>query len=150
MILASILMLAQQVMPVGDTFTCTPVRVWDGDGPIWCAEGPRLRLAGIAAREIDGTCRAGHPCPSASALAAKEALVGLLGGSRGTAREGHALVAGPRLTCRSNGGAGGDRTGARCALPDGRDLSCTMLATGTVARWAAYDRDRTLVRCDRR
>jgi endonuclease YncB( thermonuclease family) len=34
----------------GAAFTCTPVRVWDGDGPIWCAEGPKVRLAGIAAR----------------------------------------------------------------------------------------------------
>lgn len=149
MFLAFILMLAQQVMPVGNTFTCTPVRVWDGDGPVWCAEGPKLRLAGIAAREMDGACRAGHPCPSASALAAKAALVDLLGGSRGTAREGHAIVSGPRLACRSNGSAGGDRTGARCALP-GRDLSCAMLATETVARWATYDCGRTLVRCERR
>lgn len=34
----------------GTSFTCTPTRVWDGDGPIWCAEGPKIRLAGIAAR----------------------------------------------------------------------------------------------------
>src|SRR4028118_43364 len=46
-------------------FICTPVEVWDGDGPIWCAEGPRVRLAGIAARELDETCRPGHPCPRA-------------------------------------------------------------------------------------
>lgn len=32
----------------GETFACTPTHVWDGDGPIWCEEGPRLRLAGIA------------------------------------------------------------------------------------------------------
>lgn len=43
------------VVPHGEAFECTPVAVWDGDGPIWCAEGPRLRLAGIAARELDGT-----------------------------------------------------------------------------------------------
>jgi endonuclease YncB( thermonuclease family) len=39
----------------GQHFTCTPTRVWDGHGPIWCAEGPRIRLAGIAASEIDET-----------------------------------------------------------------------------------------------
>ncbi len=55
----------------GQTFNCTPVAVWDGDGPIWCAEGPKIRLAGIAAREIDGICKSGHPCPSASGLAAR-------------------------------------------------------------------------------
>lgn len=41
-------------------FLCTPVAVWDGDGPIWCAEGPKIRLGSIAARELDGSCRAGH------------------------------------------------------------------------------------------
>ena len=30
------------VIPAGQTFTCTPVAVWDGDGPIWCEEGPRI------------------------------------------------------------------------------------------------------------
>lgn len=44
------------------TFVCTPVAVWDGDGPIWCKEGPKIRIAGIAAREMDGTCSRGHPC----------------------------------------------------------------------------------------
>lgn len=29
-------------------FVCTPVAVWDGDGPVWCKEGLRLRIAGIA------------------------------------------------------------------------------------------------------
>ena len=43
-----LLLLASVVAP-GATFTCTPVAVWDGDGPIWCAEGPRIRLEGIAA-----------------------------------------------------------------------------------------------------
>ncbi len=42
------------IIPSGEIFTCTPTHVWDGDGPIWCEEGPRLRLAGIAARELDG------------------------------------------------------------------------------------------------
>ena len=37
------------VIPSGQTFECTLTHVWDGDGPIWCEEGPRLRLAGIAA-----------------------------------------------------------------------------------------------------
>ena len=48
-------------VPEGSTFACTATAVWDGDGPIWCEEGPRIRLRGIAAREIDGTCRPGHP-----------------------------------------------------------------------------------------
>lgn len=28
-----------QVIAAGVTFSCTPQAVWDGDGPIWCAEG---------------------------------------------------------------------------------------------------------------
>jgi endonuclease YncB( thermonuclease family) len=54
---------AVAVLPSGKHFPCTPTHVWDGDGPIWCAEGPRVRLAGIAAREMDETCKSGHPCP---------------------------------------------------------------------------------------
>lgn len=64
-------MLAASVIPAGQNFNCTPERVWDGDGPIWCSEGPRVRLSGIAAREMDGTCSIGHPCPDADALEAK-------------------------------------------------------------------------------
>ena len=60
------------------SFICTPVKLWEGDGPIHCAEGPKVRLAGIAAREIDGTCREGHPCPAADGVAARNYLAGLL------------------------------------------------------------------------
>ena len=56
-----ILAAAVFVVPEAEIFACTPVQVWDADGPIWCAEGPRIRLHGIAAREMDGTCRHGHP-----------------------------------------------------------------------------------------
>ncbi|GGB55743.1 hypothetical protein GCM10010833_08070 [Blastomonas aquatica] len=49
------------VIPSGQSFVCTPTVVWDGDGPIWCAEGPRIRLSGIAAREMDGSCSPAIP-----------------------------------------------------------------------------------------
>lgn len=115
-------------------FTCTPVQVWDGDGPIWCEEGPRIRLAGIAARELDGTCRHGHPCPSASGIAARDALVSLLGGSRGVARTKHILVRSAALRCVQIG-VSYERNVARCASSTLGDLSCAMLTSGTVARW---------------
>lgn len=127
-----------QVLAAGATFPCTPVAVWDGDGPIWCAEGPKIRLAGIAAREMDGSCRRGHPCPKASARAARDALVGLLGGSRGTLRTGHILVRAPTMRCVSEGSARGTRTAALCTLPGVGDLSCAMVRTNTVARWNRY------------
>jgi len=131
------LVMIAAVMAAGSTFTCTPTRVWDGDGPIWCAEGPKIRLAGIAAREIDETCKVGHPCPAASGAAARDHLVRLLGGARGNARTGHVLVNGPRLTCRSDGSGKGDRTAAWCSV-GGVDLSRAMVASGYAVRWERY------------
>lgn len=133
-----LVILAASIVAAGQTFTCTPTHVWDGDGPVWCAEGPHLRIAGIAAREMDGTCRSNQPCPTASAVEARDALVGLLGGPRGTIPTGHVVVRAPRLTCRSEGAAGGSRTAAWCRLPSGADLSCAMIRTGTVLRWDRY------------
>jgi len=133
------------IVPAGETFTCTPTRVWDGDGPVWCAEGPRLRLAGVAAREIDGTCRDNQPCPTASAQAARDALVALLGVPTGRSADGHILIQGAPLTCRSEGSAGGTRTAAWCTSPTAGDLSCALVATRTVLVWQQYWRDH---RCD--
>jgi endonuclease YncB( thermonuclease family) len=133
-----ILALALQIVASGQAFTCTPVRVWDGDGPIWCAEGPRIRLAGIAAREMDGGCSPGHPCPRASAIAARDHLVRLVGRPVGTSREGHILVRGSPLSCRSAGSAGGNRTAAWCVTRGGIDLSCAMTRAGMAARWERY------------
>jgi endonuclease YncB( thermonuclease family) len=86
------LLVAATIIAAGQSFTCTPIRVWDGDGPIWCAEGPRIRLAGIASREIDGTCRRNQPCPRVSATASRDYLVRLVGRPLGRSREGHILV----------------------------------------------------------
>ena len=122
----------------GERFTCTPQRVWDGDGPIHCAEGTKVRLAGIAARESDGSCRPGHPCPGSTAEAARDALAGLLGRTTGRARTGHLLIEGPALQCLSEGSAKGSRTAAWCSSPTVGDLSCAMLASGTVAKWQRY------------
>ncbi|HYW15698.1 MAG TPA: hypothetical protein VE891_06045 [Allosphingosinicella sp.] len=122
----------------GESFSCTPKKVWDGDGPIHCAEGPKLRLAGIAAREMDGSCSPGHPCPEATAEAALEALAGLLGRTTGRASTGHLLIEGPALRCRSEGSANGGRTAAWCTSPTDGDLSCAMVASGTVAKWDRY------------
>ncbi|MFZ5667058.1 MAG: thermonuclease family protein [Pseudomonadota bacterium] len=131
-------LLAASIVASGQTFVCTPTHVWDGDGPVWCAEGPHLRIAGIAAREMDGTCRTNQPCPDATAIKARDALVRLMGGARGTISTGHVVIRGPRLTCRSEGAAGGNRTAAWCRLPSGADLSCAMIKTGTVLRWNRY------------
>lgn len=127
---------------VSGPFTCTPIAVHDGDGPIWCSEGPRIRLSGIAAREIDGSCRRGHPCPFASGKAARDTLVRLLGGPRGKGTHGHVLVVGPRLSCVGYGSAEGSRTVALCRSAKTGDLSCAMVRSGTVLRWRRYGGDR--------
>lgn len=128
------------VVTKGEVFTCTPVSVYDGDGPVWCAEGPRLRLAGIAAREMNETCRANQPCPKASAVAARDKLVEILGGAKGK-RRSNIIVSGAPMQCVSSGNAVGTRTGAWCTLADGRDLSCEMVKSGTVLVWDRYWKD---------
>lgn len=131
-------LLLMSVVPAGEVFTCTPTAVWDGDGPIWCEEGPRLRLAGIAAREMDGSCSPGHPCPKASATSARDALVRLIGQPTGIGPHGHITVTGPAMRCRSEGSAGGNRTAAWCVSPKGGDLSCAMVAMKMAAKWDRY------------
>ncbi len=125
----------------GARFSCTPIKVYDGDGPIWCAEGPRVRLAGIAAREIDGSCRRNHPCPATTGTAARAHLVRLIGRSAGVAPTGHVLVEGPSLTCVSAGSAGGSGTAAWCVSPVQGDLSCAMVRSGYALPWERYWRD---------
>ena len=132
---------AASAIESGATFACTAVAVWDGDGPIWCAEGPRIRLAGVAAREIDGSCRAGHPCPVASGLVARNTLVGMLGGPRGTLATGHVRVASVPLTCVSQGDGRGGRIAAWCTAPRVGDLSCALVGSGVALRWDRYWRD---------
>ncbi len=131
------LLLAASI-PLGQPFECTPVAVYDGDGPVWCAEGPHVRLAGIAAREMDGTCRDNQPCPDATAVEARDALVCLVGSPTGIGREGHVLVRGPTMHCVSTGPAGGSRTGAWCVSPVSGDVSCAMVAQGYALRWERY------------
>lgn len=127
-----------QVIPAGKAFTCTPTAVWDGDGPIWCAEGPKIRIAGVAAREIDGSCKRNHPCPIPSGLEARDQLVRLLGGPRGKLRTGHIKVSAAPMTCLSDGPGGGNRTAAWCRSAAIGDLSCAVVNSGGAVRWPRY------------
>lgn len=137
----SFLLFLAVIVPAGQSFACTPEAVWDGDGPIWCKEGPRIRLSGIAARELDGTCSKGHPCPDAHALDARDALVRLVGTPTGTSAHGHILVSGPAMQCRSDGSAGGNRTAGWCVSPKSGDINCAMVKGGWAAKWDRYWRD---------
>lgn len=132
---------AVTVVPSGKTFNCTPTRVWDGDGPIWCAEGPRVRLAGIATRETDGSCRQYQPCPKTGPDASRNALVRLIGKPIGKSPEGHVKVTGPTMRCFSDGNAKGNRTAAWCKSPIGGDLSCAMVRGGWAAKWKIFWRN---------
>ena len=130
--------LAAAVVAYGKPFTCTPTRVWDGDGPIWCAEGPRIRVAGIAAREIDGSCRRYQPCPKVNPIRSRDALARLVGQPMRLSGDGHVLVRGPAMRCVSAGDAKGHRTAAWCVSPVGGDLSCAMVRGGWALPWRVF------------
>lgn len=137
--IVALLLASAPVVPAGDTFECRPTLVWDGDGPIWCSNRIKVRLAGIAARELDGSCRSGHPCPDAGGSTARDFLVSLLGVRLDQMPTGHIAVASNiTLQCTSTGSAGGDRTGAWCTSVQTGDLSCTMVENGYAARWDRY------------
>lgn len=126
------------IIPALALFICTPIAVYDGDGPVWCAEGPKIRLAGIAAREMDGTCRDNQPCPTVSAKQSRDYLVSLVGKRTGSLATGHITVVGPAMRCISTGSAGGGRTGAWCDSPKVGDLSCVMVKAGMALRWERF------------
>lgn len=118
----------------GQPFVCSVVKVHDGDGPVWCSEGERIRLAGIAAREIDESCRSNQPCPPASGASAQLAL--------------QQMVLGKVLSCQPVG-TSYNRTVAWCRLPSSEDVSCEMIKTGTALRWDRYDPEQRLIGCSR-
>lgn len=117
----------------GEPFTCSVASITDGD-TFRCEETDeqgraiRIRLSGVAARETDGTCSPGHPCPDASAEAATAAL-------------SH-LARGQTLACQKVGETYG-RVAAFCKRSDGVDLSCAMVESGTALKWWRYWRFHT-------
>lgn len=140
MTITLLLLLASAPIPsAGTSFTCTPTAVYDGDGPIWCAEGPKIRLAGIAAREMDGSCQTTQPCPAMNAEQSRDILVYELGTPTGQLRSGHiTLKATGPLTCLSEGADRHGRTIAWCVTQAGKDLQCSLVAKGSVLRWDRF------------
>lgn len=120
----------------GRQFPCTVISVYDGDGPINCAEldleGKQVlvRLRGIEAREMDNSCQA-PVCPSATGAEAKAHLTRLAIG---------------RLQCESFGPSY-DRVDSACVNPMDQDISCEMVRSGTAARWEQYDPEGRLAHC---
>ncbi len=123
----------------GKTFPCTVQSVYDGDGPINCAEHDlngnqvRVRIRGIEARDADNSCRHPNLCPQASGAEAKAMLERFAVG---------------RLECTSYGPSY-NRVDAFCRNASGQDLSCEMLKGGTAVRWEQYDPDGRLLPCVR-
>ena len=121
----------------GSHFPCTVQSVYDGDGPINCAETDvagkqvRVRLRGIEAREADNSCRYDNLCPEASGAEAKAQLTRLAVG---------------RLECTSFGPSY-NNVDASCRNPSGQDISCEMLRSGAAMRWPQYDPEGRLVPC---
>lgn len=104
------------------SFSCTVVSVTDGD-TLRCINGTRIRIAAIAARETDESCREGHPCPLASGASAK--------------RELSRLTLGRRLSCEPTG-RNYNRVAAFCRTSAGTEISCAMVAGGYAAPWERF------------
>lgn len=122
----------------GSFFNCRVLTVVDGDGPITCAEidqdnqPVQVRLHGIEARELNGTCHHTGICPAASAEESRAELARLAGG---------------RVRCKSFGPSSFGRIGASCVTAGGEDLSCAMVKSGLAVRWPEYDPDGSLLPC---
>lgn len=111
-------------------FTCQVVSVNDGD-TLRCADGTRIRLHAVAARESDGTCSPGHPCPTASAEAARDTL--------------RRLAEGRKISCLQTG-TSYDRKAAICWTPSGQEINCAMVRSGTTLLWEKFDREAGICR----
>jgi endonuclease YncB( thermonuclease family) len=114
-------------------FECRVSRVHDGD-TLTCESGVRVRLNAINARELDGSCGTGHPCPAANAIDARDYLT--------------RLALGQTLACQQTG-TSYNRVTAWCAVESGADLSCEMVRSGMAAPWARFDREGRLKACRR-
>jgi endonuclease YncB( thermonuclease family) len=112
-------------------FPCTVPRVHDGDGPLWCSSGIKVRVAGIQAPDFTraepwrrpDVRRVNHTCDD-----------------RAEARSQHIverLVLNQTVACQPMGKSY-KRVVARCTLPDERSLSCATIAAGAAVRWDRY------------
>lgn len=121
---------ALQTVPSRATLSCPVASITDGD-TLRCRDGTRIRLHAVAARETDETCSPGHPCPEATAAAAT--------------RELRRLAAGRTLQCEPTGRSY-DRVTAICWTPQGVEINCAMVRSGTTLVWPRFDRQAPLCR----
>jgi endonuclease YncB( thermonuclease family) len=120
--------------------TCEVVRVHDGDGPLWCRSGEKIRVADIQAPDFKsaepcrrpGARRANYTCDDRAAARSQRVM--------------SSLTLGKRLNCLPVG-TSYKRIVARCTLPDGRSLSCAAIAAGSAVRWDRYWRQYRMDDC---
>lgn len=114
-----------------------------GHFPVPCRERDRRRHIPLRRRHPRPPVRDQRPrarrklrrrshCPDETAEAARDML------------QSHAL--GRRLSCR-RAGSSFERVVAWCADENARDLSCSMIGTGTAVRWPRHDPDGRLREC---
>ena len=128
-------MIAAQTLP--PTFVCHVVRVHDGDGPVWCANGIKVRIAGIQAPDFESAepCRRGraqYTCDDQKARVSQQIV--------------DRLTLNRTLSCQPVDRSY-SRVVARCTLPDGRSLSCAIIAAGAATRWESYWRRYGMTAC---
>lgn len=110
-------MIADQPPPI----ICVVSSVTDAD-TFRCADGTRIRVAGVEGNERKGGCHIAvcPPLPHARAVPMVERL-----------------VLRKALTCQPVG-TSYRRIVARCTLPDRSDLRCRLNAAGATVDWPAY------------
>lgn len=109
-------------------FICLFTRVHDGDGPLWCQNGIKVRMAGVQATDFENAepCRRGKTAYVCSDDWAPR-------GQRIVER----LTLHRSMTCQPAGKLY-QRVVARRTLPDGRSLSYAVIAAGADTRWDSY------------
>lgn len=133
------------------SFLCEAVALHDVDGPIHCSSGLRIRLQGIGATEMDGTCRKAQPCVPGDPVAQRRIMVTRVIGAAITREDksvsGQAWFAKPVVLHCESVGRSYDRVTAWCRKSGGEDLSCGAIRAGIALRWAQFDRANRLIRC---
>lgn len=105
------------------SFTCSVSTITDGD-TLRCADGTKVRLHAVAAREKDETCSPGHPCPEASGAAATSKLT--------------ELTSGQILQCQQTG-TSYDRVNAICRNRSNVEINCAMVESGMAVLWPKFN-----------
>ncbi|RZM32115.1 MAG: hypothetical protein EOP67_29420 [Sphingomonas sp.] len=121
-------------------FACEVVRVHDGDGPLWCRSGQKVRVAGIQAPDFTSAAPCRRPAAHRATYTCDDRA------AERSRRIVERLVLRRSLTCQPVDRSY-KRVVARCTLADGRSLSCAAIASGAAVRWDSYWRRYTMGEC---